>query len=75
MKFTLTEIDDKGNKIGVSELDLDATEKEIEEYDKLFCKCDYLKKHPDEKPKYVENHKGINHGWICPKCNLFIQIG
>ena len=44
MKFTLTEIDDKGNKIGVSELDLDATEKEIEEYDKLFCKCDYLKK-------------------------------
>ena len=75
MKFTLTEVDDKGNKISETKLDMNITEKELDEYDKLFCKCDYLKNNPEELPEYVENYKGVKHGWICPECKLFTQIG
>ena len=64
MKFTLTETDINGNPINTTEIDLDVTEKEMEEYNNLFCKCDYL-----------EHYKGVNHGWICPKCKHFVQIG
>lgn len=61
------------------------TEKEIElfeEEQKLFCDCDYLTEHPEEHAEYVEaGHEvegvGIcnKHGWICPGCGKFVQIG
>lgn len=42
------------------------------EYAKLFCKCE----HKDEpEASYVENWMGVNHGWICPHCHMFKQIG
>ena len=47
----------------------------MEEYNNLFCKCDYFEKHPNINPEYVEHYKGVNHGWICPKCKHFVQIG
>ena len=75
MKFTLTETDINGNPINTTEIDLDVTEKEMEEYNNLFCKCDYLEKHPNINAEYVEHYKGVNHGWICPKCKHFVQIG
>ena len=75
MKFTLREIDDKGNEIKVTELDMDITQEEFEEYQDLYCECDYLEKHPKLHPEYVENYNGVSHGWICPKCKKFVQIG
>lgn len=76
MKFTLTQIDIETNKkIATTELDMNITEKEMNEYSQLWCDCNYLKSNPDKQPKYVENYKGVSHGWICPKCKKFIQIG
>lgn len=75
MKFTLTEVDQNGNKIETTELDMDITQEELDEYSKLFCKCDYLEKHPNENPIYVENYNSVSHGWICPHCKKFVQIG
>lgn len=75
MVIHLTEVDDKGKTIGVTNIEMDVTEKEMEEYDNLVCKCDYLEKHPKSNPEYVKNYNGVSHGWICPKCKKFIQIG
>lgn len=75
MKFTLTEVDQNGNKIETTELNMDITQEELDEYSKLFCKCDYLEKHPNINAEYVEHYKDVSHGWICPKCKHFVQIG
>ena len=75
MKIKLTEVDINGNKIGTTELDMDVTQEEIDAYNELFCECDYLEKHPNLNARYVENYKGVSHGWICPKCKKFTQIG
>lgn len=75
MKINVTETDIKGNPINTTELDLDITQEELEEYGKLFCSCNYLKKHPNIYPEYVEHYKNVSHGWICPKCKKFVQIG
>lgn len=75
MLIHLTEVDDKGKPIGVTDINTSFTEQELDEYKELFCKCDYLEKHPKLNPEYVENYNGISHGWICPKCKKFIQIG
>ena len=72
MEITLTEVDLKGNKIGETKIDMDVTKEEMKEYDALFCKC----KNPNhDNAKYVENYMGVSHGWICPKCKKFLQIG
>lgn len=72
MKVTLTEIDINGKKIGTTEIDVDVTKEEMEEYNKLFCEC----KNPNyNTSKYVENYNGVSHGWICSKCKKFLQIG
>ena len=54
----------------------------FEEEQKLFCECDYLTNHPEESAKYVEagyEVEGVgvchNHGWICPGCGKFVQLG
>lgn len=75
MKITLTEVDLNGNEIGTTELDMEITQEEIDAYSKLFCECDYLEKHPNSSTIYVKNYKGVNHGYICPKCKKFSQIG
>ena len=60
------------NKIGETKIDMDVTKEEMKEYDALFCKC----KNPNhDNAKYVENYMGVSHGWICPKCKKFLQIG
>ena len=73
MVIHLTEVDIKGKKIGVT--DIDITEEELKEYNNIFCECDYLEKHSKLNPKYVKNYNGVSHGWICPKCKKFVQIG
>lgn len=75
MKFTLKQVDINGNEIETTEIDMDVTQEEMDEYNNLFCECDYLKKHPKINAKYVENYNGVSHGWICPKCKKFVQIG
>lgn len=62
----------------MSEEELEAFEKEQE----LFCDCGYLDEHPNENPIYVEKGHEVEgvgvcqkHGWICPNCNKFVQIG
>lgn len=44
---------------------------EMKEFQNLFCSCE----EQTETPKYVEGHLGVNHGWICEKCEKFVQIG
>lgn len=75
MKFTITERDINDKPIKTTKIELDATEEEIREYNDLFCKCNYLENHPNINAEYVEHYKGVNHGWLCPCCKLFIQIG
>ena len=77
MKFTLTQVsaDDTNKIIGTTTLDIGITEEELEEYEKLFCECGYLDKHPNVHATYMEDHLGVDHGWICPNCKKFVQIG
>ena len=76
MKFSLTEVDIKTNEeIRTTELEIDITQEELDEYSKLFCNCNYLQEHPNKQAEYVEHYKGVSHGWICPKCKKFVQIG
>lgn len=76
MKLSLTEVDIETKKeIRTIEFDVDISQKELDEYGKLFCDCKYLKEHPNKQPEYVEHYKGVSHGWICPKCEKFVQIG
>ncbi|MNL91121.1 hypothetical protein D3C81_08490 [compost metagenome] len=39
--------------------------------DVVWCRCRYKGK----ALKYVTNYRGQNHGWICPKCKRYKQIG
>lgn len=73
MKITLTEVDLNGNEIGTTEVE--TTQEKLNAYRELFCECDYLEKHPNVCTIYVKNYKGVNHGYICPKCKKFTQIG
>lgn len=75
MKFKLREVDLNGNEIGVSELDLNVTQEQLDEYDNSFCKCDFRKENSTLHVDYVEHYKGVSHGWICTKCKKFVQIG
>lgn len=77
MQFTLTQVsaDDPNKVIDTTTVDLDITEEDMVAYEKLFCDCGYLDTHPQMNAIYVENHMGVNHGWICPKCKKFVQIG
>lgn len=75
MKFTLRQVDLDGNEIETTEIDLDTTKEEMEQFGNLFCKCGYLEKHPDLHPEYVENYNNVSHGWICPSCKKYVQIG
>lgn len=50
---------------------------QLNEEMKIYCDCD----EPDEYPYYVKSHKikGVgtvnHHGWVCHKCNKYIQVG
>lgn len=37
---------------------------------KLYCDCG-----SDVDPEYVEDYMGVRHGWVCPDCGKFRQIG
>ena len=77
MKINLVDNNEKSEPevITVNLKDLGITKKDLEEYKKLFCKCNYLKENPNIPVEYVENYLGVNHGYICPKCKKFVQIG
>ena len=51
-------------------------DEKVKEEEKLWCKCGTMD-HPENKveAKYVENYMGVDHGWICPNCGKFVQIG
>lgn len=51
--------------------EINISEEALNEYMALFCNCE----EEDDNPQYVENHMGVNHGWICRKCRKFVQIG
>lgn len=51
------------------------TEKDLQKENALYCSCNYLENNPGINSIYVENHLGVNHGWICPSCKKFTQIG
>ena len=51
------------------------TEEDLKAYNEKWCECDYLATHPNAQTKYVENYLGERHGWICPSCKKFTQIG
>ena len=72
MKIKLIETDINGNDAKKFNY---FTKEELEEYEALFCECHYLEQHPNSNAEYVEKYNGVNHGWICPKCKKFTQIG
>lgn len=39
----------------------------------IWCNCE--NKEYAMNAIYVEHYKGVNHGWICPHCRKFTQIG
>lgn len=84
MKFKLQQTDIHGNPIGEpTELDIDITEEEWKKDHQLFCSCGYLEEeNPQDVPEYTESAyiKEINeyvnkHGWLCPRCQKYVQIG
>ena len=55
--------------------DLGYTQEEWNAELALYCNCDKPDDHPEYKPDGI-NHMGCTkHGWICRKCNKFVQIG
>lgn len=40
----------------------------------IWCECEN-REELSEYAEYVEHYKGVNHGWICPECKKFVQIG
>jgi hypothetical protein len=58
----------------------DSTEKAITEtpikskkQPNIWCHCN--NEEYANNAIYVEDYKGVNHGWICPHCRKFVQIG
>ena len=49
-------------------------EEQAKEEEKLWCKCSNTKESVEDA-EYVENYLGVKHGYICPKCKKFVQIG
>ena len=60
--------DEDKEKMGITKEDLAAEAK-------LYCDCD----EPDDEPYYKPDGKVLmgvrKHGWVCHKCNKFVQIG
>ncbi len=68
---------------GVVEVSFDAkdmermgiTQEDLDREAKLYCDCDV----PDDEPYYKPDGKVLmgvrKHGWVCHKCNKFVQIG
>ena len=46
----------------------------LEEEEDLWCDCGGAED-PNIEPEYVEDYMGVSHGWICPNCGKFVQIG
>lgn len=61
--------------LGTTTANVDITEEELNKYEDLICKCNYLETHSNAQPKYVKNYLGVSHGWICPHCKKYVQIG
>ena len=65
----------KSEPITISLADLGITKEEWEAEMALYCDCD----EPDESPKYKPDGISLmgctKHGWVCRKCNKFVQIG
>ncbi len=51
------------------------TQEDLDNEAKLYCDCD----EPDDEPYYKPDGKVLmgvrKHGWVCHKCNKFVQIG
>ena len=83
MNIEVQEVDIHGNPIGKNEkVSLDISKKDIEKEMKIYCDCGYLEeKDPVLQPKYVTKKKikdvgwVHHHGWVCPKCGKYVQVG
>lgn len=75
MEFSLR-IERADGKIEETKVNLKGvTEEDLKAYEEKWCECNYLDTHPNAQAKYVENYLGERHGWICPSCKKFTQIG
>ena len=54
---------------------------ELERELAVYCDCEYLESEEGKKDSAIYKpdgkiHLGVKkHGWLCPKCNKFVQIG
>ena len=62
-----------GTPISIEELGI--TEEQWKAYMDLFCNCEEPDDHPRYKPDGVDLMGCTKHGWVCRKCNKFVQIG
>lgn len=73
MVWNITLTDVNGNEIKKVEVDMPKEfDERAKEEEKLWCRCGY---ETDGDAEYVEDYLGVDHGWICPKCQKFVQIG
>ena len=83
MDFNVQMVDAHGEPVGDAKtVSLNMSEEDLEKEMKIYCDCGYLEeKNPVLQPKYVTRKKikdvgWVNHhGWICPKCGKYVQVG
>lgn len=57
---------DNSFTIHLSKADYEAAQEEAD----LYCDCG-----SEAEPYYRQNYMGVSHGWVCPDCGKFRQIG
>lgn len=81
MKFSVTQTDTQGNPLETVELDIDMSNEELQRELMIYCTCGYLDENPDDTAVYTEGAviEGVgpvnHHGWLCPKCGKYVQVG
>ena len=66
----LTKVDPRTDEV-LETTEINISEEDMNAFMALFCDCG----NEETNPLYVENHMGVDHGWICRKCRKFVQIG
>ncbi len=57
---------DNSFTVHLSKADYEAAQEEAD----LYCDCG-----SEAEPYYRQNYMGVSHGWVCPDCGKFRQIG
>lgn len=53
----------------------------VEAEEAVYCDCGYLEENKGKEEPAIfkpdgQIHLGVRkHGWLCPRCNKFVQIG